>query len=62
MKSQTRMGRLLAALPILASGLVQADYELNMTTGVTATSQSVYDLHMIIFWICVQSASSCSAR
>ena len=29
-----------------------ADYALNMTTGVTSTSQQVYDLHMIIFWIC----------
>ncbi len=32
---------------------VSADYALNMTTGVTPTSQQVYDLHMIIFWICV---------
>jgi len=31
---------------------VSADYALNMTTGVTSTSQQVYDLHMIIFWIC----------
>jgi cytochrome c oxidase subunit 2 len=31
---------------------VSADYALNMTTGATSTSQQVYDLHMIIFWIC----------
>lgn len=31
---------------------VSAEYALNMTTGVTPTSQQVYDLHMIIFWIC----------
>ena len=29
-----------------------ADFALNMREGVTATSQSVYDLHMTIFWVC----------
>ena len=29
-----------------------ADWALNMRQGVTETSQSVYDLHMIIFWVC----------
>ncbi|MGB5468030.1 MAG: cytochrome c oxidase subunit II transmembrane domain-containing protein, partial [Sedimenticolaceae bacterium] len=29
-----------------------ADWALNMRQGVTQTSQSVYDLHMIIFWVC----------
>ncbi|HRQ66485.1 MAG TPA: cytochrome c oxidase subunit II [Xanthomonadaceae bacterium] len=28
-------------------------WQLNMTPGVTQTSQQVYDLHMLIFWICV---------
>jgi cytochrome c oxidase subunit II len=28
-------------------------WQLNMTRGVTQTSQEVYDLHMLIFWICV---------
>ncbi len=37
----------LCALP------VNADWGVNMTRGVTEISQSVYDLHMIIFWICV---------
>lgn len=27
--------------------------ELNMTPGVTAISRDIYDLHMLIFWICV---------
>ncbi len=27
--------------------------ELNMTPGVTQISRSIYDLHMVIFWICV---------
>ena len=26
---------------------------LNMTEGVTAVSREIYDLHMLIFWICV---------
>ena len=30
-----------------------ADYALNMTRGVTPISREVYDLHMLIFWICV---------
>ncbi|NJM11082.1 MAG: cytochrome c oxidase subunit II [Synechococcaceae cyanobacterium SM1_2_3] len=30
-----------------------ADYALNMTPGVTAISRDVYNLHMLIFWICV---------
>ena len=29
-----------------------ADYALNMRQGVTSTSQSVHDLHMIILWVC----------
>jgi cytochrome c oxidase subunit II len=30
-----------------------ADYGLNMTQGATPISHQVYDLHMLIFWICV---------
>jgi len=37
---------------VLLSGIARAD-ELNMRPGVTEISQSVYDLHMLIFWICV---------
>ena len=29
-----------------------AEYALNMTKGVTPISRQVYDLHMIVFWIC----------
>jgi len=38
-------------LALFAVGL-GAD-ELNMTRGVTEISQSIFDLHMFIFWICV---------
>jgi cytochrome c oxidase subunit 2 len=37
---------------VLWAGTAQAD-ELNMTPGVTAISREIYDLHMLIFWICV---------
>lgn len=30
-----------------------AEYGLNMPKGVTSISQDVYELHMLIFWICV---------
>ncbi len=35
------------------SGGARADFAVNMTPGVTAISREVYDLHMLIFWICV---------
>ncbi|TNC81421.1 MAG: cytochrome c oxidase subunit II [Oleiphilus sp.] len=45
------------ALSLLLSAIyaadVSAEYGLNMPRGVTEVSQSVYDLHMTIFWICV---------
>lgn len=40
------------ALMASAETVIAGYDELNMTTGVTTTSQSVYDLHMIIFWVC----------
>ena len=50
-------GRWLASLSGLISVLVassaQAEYELNMTQGVTPISHEIYNLHMIVFWICV---------
>ena len=42
----------LAAVSAAAALPAHAD-ELNMTQGVTEISQSVYDLHMLIFYICV---------
>ncbi len=43
-------GLLLASLP------VAADWTVNMPEGVTRVSRSVFDLHMLIFWICVAIA------
>ncbi|HQI21377.1 MAG TPA: cytochrome c oxidase subunit II transmembrane domain-containing protein, partial [Leptospiraceae bacterium] len=35
------------------SGGAHAELALNMPRGVTPISHEVYDLHMLIFWICV---------
>ncbi len=50
--------RILATLALLAMTTAQAlanprPWQLNMTPGVTETSQRVYELHMLILWICV---------
>jgi cytochrome c oxidase subunit II len=42
------------AMPcLLLSVSTFADWEVNMTKGITDVSESVFDLHMAIFWICV---------
>jgi cytochrome c oxidase subunit 2 len=50
-------GRLPAALASVLSLLfvssAHAEYGLNMTKGVTPISHQIYDLHMIVFWVCV---------
>ena len=38
---------------LLSGNLFAAWDDLNMTEGVTAISKEVFDLHMLIFWICV---------
>ena len=47
--------QLLACLVLLAFGLetAHADYTLNLMQGVTQLSHELYDLHMLILWICV---------
>jgi len=47
--------QLFACLALLFFGLssAHADYTLNMPKGVTQLSHDVYDLHMLILWICV---------
>lgn len=42
-----------ATAGLLAAAPARAAWELNMPQGVTAISREVYDLHMLIFWICV---------
>lgn len=44
----------LTALVLSAvSSNAQADYTLNMTRGASELSGEIYDLHMLIFWVCV---------
>lgn len=38
---------------MLSMSAARAEYELNMTQGVTPISRELYSLHMIVFWICV---------
>ena len=47
--------QLLASLLISAigAGSVRADYTLNMPIGVTRISREVYELHMLVIWICL---------
>ncbi len=40
-------------LLILGVGSAHAEYVLNLTEGVTKVSKDVYELHMLILWICV---------
>ena len=44
----------LVALSLLFSaGYAHADWTVNMRQGVTEISRQVFDLHMMIFWVCV---------
>ncbi|MDQ5939420.1 MAG: cytochrome c oxidase subunit [Pseudomonadota bacterium] len=42
-----------AMLTTLGLPIAQADYALNLMEGVTKISNDIYDLHMLILWICV---------
>ncbi|WP_097459556.1 cytochrome c oxidase subunit II [Mangrovitalea sediminis] len=51
-----RVHALWAGVPValvLMSPNVSADWAVNLPRGVTEVSQSIYHLHMTIFWICV---------
>lgn len=41
---------------LLNSTTALSEYGLNLTQGVTSVSRDIYDLHMLIFWICVAIA------
>jgi cytochrome c oxidase subunit 2 len=47
-----RASKLLALATSLAAAPAWADYKLNMPEGVTTTSHEIYDLHMLVFWVC----------
>ena len=50
-----KIKQLFAGATLAALGLqtAQADYTLNLMQGVTKISNDVYDLHMLILWVCV---------
>lgn len=50
-----KIKQLFACLSLMALGLgtAQAEYALNLMQGVTKVSNHLYDLHMLILWICV---------
>lgn len=50
-----KIKQLFACLVLMAFGLgtAHADYTLNLMQGVTQLSHELYDLHMLILWICV---------
>ena len=50
----TRLAFAASALAFSLPGFAAVDrWKLNMTPGVTEVSQQVYDIHMIILWICI---------
>ena len=54
MKNRTRFLPLaLAIFGLTLAGPAWSDLGLNMTPGVTAMSREIYDLHMLILWVCV---------
>ncbi len=50
-----KIKKLFAGVSLMALGqeAAQADYTLNLMQGVTKVSHDIYDLHMLILWICV---------
>ncbi len=50
-----KIKQLLVCLVLMSFWLstAHADYQLNLMRGVTQVSNEIYDLHMLILWICV---------
>ena len=53
MKKRTWLSLSSIAFFLSLSPFAKAEWGVNMTKGVTEVSQSIYNLHMLIFWICV---------
>ncbi len=53
MKVLSYWRKMLAAVLMMVSGIASADYTLNMRQGVTDLSNEIYDLHMLVLWLCV---------
>jgi cytochrome c oxidase subunit 2 len=52
-RENTKLSIGVTAILALISPAVHAEYALNMPKGVTTLSGEIYNLHMLIFWICV---------
>jgi cytochrome c oxidase subunit 2 len=53
-KNLNRLALAASAMAFSLPGLAAVDrWKLNMTPGVTEVSRQVYDIHMIILWICI---------
>ncbi len=50
---QLALGPVLMLMSLIARASDSEASTVNMTAGVTSVGQSIYDLHMIILWICV---------
>ncbi|MDB3870127.1 cytochrome c oxidase subunit II [Candidatus Thioglobus sp.] len=48
-----KLAKVVASVIALTSTAVFSEYGLNMTKGVTSISRDIYDLHMMVFWVCV---------
>jgi len=48
-----KLSKVIASSITLFSTVVLSEYGLNMTEGVTSISRDIYDLHMMVFWVCV---------
>ena len=51
-KIQRAMSGLFGVALMMVNGFAFADWELNLTEGVTEISRDVYDMHMMVLWIC----------
>ena len=52
-----KLAKVVASAIALTSTAVFSEYGLNMTKGVTSISRDIYDLHMMVFWVCVVIAA-----
>ncbi len=55
-KTLVRRIAMAAALGTACVPAALADWEVNMPVGITPLSREMYDLHMLIFWVCVAIA------
>ena len=51
--SERRVALFLPLVLFLLAGVSQAEYGYNLPVGVTPVSHQIYDLHMLIFYICL---------